>query len=76
MTLAVAAAHRSNARRNRPTARTAPSGGLTGYHYIFFADEQSPESNDAQREAYDANQFLGIFTTAGENREDFTSIWD
>lgn len=52
------------------------SGGLTGYHDVMFADERPPEGDDAQREAYDANQYLGIFTTAGENREDFTANWD
>ena len=51
-------------------------GKLTGFHDVLFADEQPPEGDDAHRDAYDANQFLGIFTTAGENREDFTAIWD
>ncbi len=51
-------------------------GTTLDIHDVIFADEQAPEGKDAWREAYDANQFLGIFTTAGENREDFTSIWD
>jgi len=49
---------------------------LDSLHDVLFADEQAPEGEDAHREAYDANQFLGIFTTAGESREDFTAIWD
>lgn len=51
-------------------------GSTLDIHDVLFADERPPEGEDAQREAYDANQFLGIFTTAGENREDFTAIWD
>lgn len=51
-------------------------GSTLDIHDVMFADEQTPEGKEAWREAYDANQFLGIFTTAGENREDFTSIWD
>ena len=51
-------------------------GSTLDIHDDMFADEQAPEGKDAWREAYDANQFLGIFTTAGENREDFTAIWD
>ena len=51
-------------------------GSTLDIHDVMFADEQVPEGKDAWREAYDANQFLGIFTTAGENREDFTAIWD
>jgi len=51
-------------------------GSTLDIHDVMFADELAPEGKDAWREAYDANQFLGIFTTAGENREDFTAIWD
>lgn len=51
-------------------------GSTLDIHDVMFADERLPEGDDAQREAYDANQHLGIFTTAGENREDFTAIWD
>ncbi len=51
-------------------------GSTLDIHDVMFADEQAPEGKDSWREAYDANQFLGIFTTAGENREDFTAIWD
>jgi len=51
-------------------------GSTLDIHDVMFADEQAPDGKDNWREAYDANQFLGIFTTAGENREDFTAIWD
>ncbi len=51
-------------------------GSTLDIHDVMFADERAPEGKDSWREAYDANQFLGIFTTAGENREDFTAIWD
>lgn len=53
-----------------------PDGTTLDIHDVLFADERPPEDDDAQREAYDANQYLGIFTTAGESREDFTAIWD
>ncbi len=52
------------------------NGEWAYFHDVLFSDEQAPEGKDNWREAYDANQFLGIFTTAGENREDFTAIWD
>lgn len=51
-------------------------GSTLDIHDVMFADEQAPAGKDNWREAMDANQFLGIFTTAGENREDFTAIWD
>ena len=51
-------------------------GSTLDIHDVMFADEQAPEGKDSWREAFDANQFLGIFTTTGENREDFTAIWD
>jgi hypothetical protein len=35
-------------------------------HDVLFADE----------EGFETNQFLGIFTTAGETKEDYTAIWD
>mgnify|MGYP003675277464 CR=1 FL=1 len=52
------------------------NGELAYFHDVLFSDEQAPDGKDNWREAYDANQFLGIFTTAGESREDFTAIWD
>jgi prepilin-type N-terminal cleavage/methylation domain-containing protein len=41
---------------------------LTGTedHDVLFADE----------EGFESNLFLGIFTTAGETKEDYTAIWD
>jgi prepilin-type N-terminal cleavage/methylation domain-containing protein len=35
-------------------------------HDVLFADE----------EGFESNQFLGIFTTAGETKEDYSAIWD
>ena len=38
--------------------------------------DEYPHGWDVEWVAVDAQDRIAIFTTAGENREDFTAIWD
>jgi hypothetical protein len=53
---------------NKEVGTSSDHRTLTGTedHDVLFADE----------EGFETNLFLGIFTSAGETKEDYTAIWD